>query len=370
MEINRTLSAQRVVYCLIMGCLLRVKSKEIISSKDSDEIVLTQIYLERGIDEARYVVMHVRRENAFTSILLVCGMILCIFFIRFIDKSANAYSKNITDTHKDEQSSAVIDKIGVIEKDPNLAEIYKSQAGLYYSRGRYDQAISGYTKALEINSRDAFTYYKRGNAYKAKCKYDQAISDYNKALEIRPQYAEAYYYRAIAYNAKNQHDEALSDFTKALEISPRLVEAYHNRGNLYVAKGLYDKAILDFDKAIEISPQYAMVYNYLGNAYKAKADADAIAIAEAQAKAEADKKAYAEALAGVEEKLKAESKIRAEIEDKLRAEIEARAQMEAKAVEVLETAGIEAATETESYLVTIKELEQKLQTEIELKSKA
>jgi len=128
--------------------------------------------------------MHFLRENVFTSILLVCVTILCIFFIRFIDKPLKAYSKDITDTYKDEQSSTVLDKVGAIENDPNLAEIYISQAGLYYSRGQYDQAISDYTKALEVDSRNALTYYKRGNAYKAKNKYDQAISDYNKAIEL------------------------------------------------------------------------------------------------------------------------------------------------------------------------------------------
>ncbi len=39
-----TLSAHRVAFCLILGQSLEVKNKELISSKDYDEIVLTQAF--------------------------------------------------------------------------------------------------------------------------------------------------------------------------------------------------------------------------------------------------------------------------------------------------------------------------------------
>jgi Flp pilus assembly protein TadD len=56
----------------------------------------------------------------------------------------------------------------------------------------------------------------------------KAISDYTKALEINPRDAEAYYNRGIAYGEKGQYDEAISDYNKALEINPISAEAYNN----------------------------------------------------------------------------------------------------------------------------------------------
>ena len=46
------------------------------------------------------------------------------------------------------------------------------------------------TMQTELN--DAGAYNNRGLAYGEKGQYDQAISDFNKALEINSRYADAY----------------------------------------------------------------------------------------------------------------------------------------------------------------------------------
>ena len=56
---------------------------------------------------------------------------------------------------------------------------------------------------------NAEAYNNRGVAYAAKGQYDQAISDYNKALEMNPRFAKAYYNRGLAYWRKGQPDQAI-----------------------------------------------------------------------------------------------------------------------------------------------------------------
>jgi Flp pilus assembly protein TadD len=54
----------------------------------------------------------------------------------------------------------------------------------YYNKGEYEHAIAEFTKAIEINSRDAEAYLKRGNAYDHIGEHDLAISEFTKAIEI------------------------------------------------------------------------------------------------------------------------------------------------------------------------------------------
>lgn len=130
------------------------------------------------------------------------------------------------------------------------AATYVNRGITYGSKGQYDQAISDFNKALEINPTLTQAYVNRGIAYGLKGQHDQAISDYNKALELDPRNAGAYYYRGLAYGRKGQYDQAISDYSKALEINPKLAQAYYNRGlAYYYFRKDYDKARDDVYKA-------------------------------------------------------------------------------------------------------------------------
>jgi tetratricopeptide (TPR) repeat protein len=175
---------------------------------------------------------------------------------------------------KGQCDEAISNYTKALEINPRDAEAYYNRGIAYDNKGQYDQAISDYTKALEINPRDAEAYYNRGIVYNRKSQYDEAISDFSKALKIDPRHAGAYYNRGIAYNKKVQYDQAVSDFNKALEINPRFAEAYRSRGSTYDDKGQYDDAISDYNKALEIDPRDAEAYYNRGIAYDNKGQYD------------------------------------------------------------------------------------------------
>jgi tetratricopeptide (TPR) repeat protein len=58
-------------------------------------------------------------------------------------------------------------------------------------------------------------YNNRGWDYGAKGQHDQAITDYTKALEIDPRYDIAYNNRAVAFFTKKAYDRAWEDVRKA-----------------------------------------------------------------------------------------------------------------------------------------------------------
>jgi tetratricopeptide (TPR) repeat protein len=88
----------------------------------------------------------------------------------------------------------------------------------YYNDSQYDQAISDFTKALEINPRDADAYSNRGSVYREKGQYEQAISDSNKALEINPNFGMAYYQRGRVYYLKGEYNKSWNDIKKTQDL--------------------------------------------------------------------------------------------------------------------------------------------------------
>ena len=143
----------------------------------------------------------------------------------------------------------------------------KSSA-LRHFRKNFKKAISDYTKAIELNPRDAKLYHIRGQGYIMIGQYDKAIADYTKAIELNPRDAKSYSGRVIAYHKNGQYDKVISDCNRVIELNHKFVAgAYYFRGRAYENKGHYDKAISDYTKAIELNPKLERAYINRGVSY-------------------------------------------------------------------------------------------------------
>ena len=105
-----------------------------------------------------------------------------------------------------------------------------------------------YVNLQEIKAETAIIFFK-GAAFNLKGKWDDAIDEYTKAIEINPNFTMALNYRGIAYLNKGQHDKAISDCNTAIKLNPRLAMAYNNRGVSYFFKREYAKAWDDVHEA-------------------------------------------------------------------------------------------------------------------------
>ena len=80
-------------------------------------------------------------------------------------------------------------------KNRKDAEACLYRGNTYFEKGDYDQAISEYSKAIELDPKLAVAYYNRGNAYYKKGEYDYAWTDINKAkslgCEVEPEFLDA-----------------------------------------------------------------------------------------------------------------------------------------------------------------------------------
>ncbi len=180
--------------------------------------------------------------------------------IEAFTSSSAKYKQKFEERFRKAQEMGLLPKKQVDLKD---SQFFYNRGIEHMGKGEHDQAISDFSKALEINPRYALAYGNRGIAYRNKGQLDDAISDYNKVLGIDPRDAKAYNNRGFAYSRKGQYDQAISDFTKALEINPRHALAYGNRGNAYRNKGQLDDAISDYNKVLEINPRDADALNAL-----------------------------------------------------------------------------------------------------------
>jgi len=140
--------------------------------------------------------------------------------------------------------------------NPNDANIYVWLGILFQDRGRSDEAISYYRKALELKPDYAEVYNNIGNVYKDQGRFDEAVSYYRKALAQKPELAEAYGSIGNVLQDQGRVDEAISYYQKALNLKPNLAEAYHSMGTALQDQGKFGEAVSYYRKALESEPNH------------------------------------------------------------------------------------------------------------------
>lgn len=169
-------------------------------------------------------------------------------------------------------------------------EEHVNRGQTYYKQGYHDQAISEYSKALEIDPGNDVAYFNRGLAYrdrgwanKSTYDADMAIADFNKVIEMYPNYhriSAVYVARGNVYSDKRNLDSAIYDYDRAISIDPNNALAYENRGLAYCKKDNFNQAISDYSKAIKLNPSKASLYLERGTIYFMKRDSDDLALSD------------------------------------------------------------------------------------------
>lgn len=199
----------------------------------------------------------------------ICGALAAVLSMAVGVMTARADAKS--DCVKKSGAEAVSACNQVIRQEPRNAAAYNARG---IAQGNIDEALSDYTKAINLDPKLTNAYFNRALAHKQKGDLDRAIADYSKVIDLEPNDAGAYNGRGNTYGSKGDADRAIADLSRAIDLDPKFALAYTNRGIAMTAKGDLDLAIADFSKSIEFDPKFALAYKCLGEAQSAKGDVD------------------------------------------------------------------------------------------------
>ena len=110
----------------------------------------------------------------------------------------------------------------------------------------------------------AYTYFKKGKNRSNAEDYDEAITQFNRAIQLNPAYARAYFERGFAKFKIGDSAGAIEDYTHAIKFNPKYTTAYYNRANQKRDHALYEAAIKDYTVAIRLDPKYDKSYHNRG----------------------------------------------------------------------------------------------------------
>lgn len=173
-------------------------------------------------------------------------------------KAVNSPSRNVPENSEKELSPS------------EQAQAEKNKGNKYFKGGKYDQAISCYTNAIQIcpegdkESLSTF-YHNRAAAYEKLRNTKMVIEDCNEALSLNPKYQKALTRRATACEQSGDLTQALEDVTAVC-----ILEGFQNPQSLVTADRVLKslgqtKAKEEFKKRKPTMPSKHFIRTYLNS---------------------------------------------------------------------------------------------------------
>lgn len=122
------------------------------------------------------------------------------------------------------------------------------------ARGRYDEAIRHYRRALQFDPDNPKTHSNLGRTLQLAGRGEEAVAHFRHALEIVPSYAHALMNLGVTMANQGRLIEAEALFRRAIESQPDAAEAHANLGATLRIRGKAQEATVHFNRAIEIAP--------------------------------------------------------------------------------------------------------------------
>ncbi len=147
--------------------------------------------------------------------------------------------------YRGEYSDAVELLKKAIDIDPEFSTAYRSMANAYSNQGMQAERRKYLKKAIEFSYKvsDREALRTQGDFYKLSEKtFDKALAAYEKLVELYPDYAAGYNSLGILYRDLEQWDRAIEQYEIPIRNGSEDLYPYGNQANAYKAKGLYDKA--------------------------------------------------------------------------------------------------------------------------------
>jgi len=182
------------------------------------------------------------------------------------------YTRSLVKKELNDPAGAKTDYKKAVELDPNFAAEgfmkkigistgempglqpaqLNEQAKAMESKGRLQDAINLYKKAVELKPDFSEAWFNLGNVYGKTNQFSEAMNCLNNAIRYKSDYVAALSSRGIAYASMGKTDLALVDLNAAIKRDPEYAIAYFNRGLVYLNSGKKDLACADLMKAVKL----------------------------------------------------------------------------------------------------------------------
>ena len=141
--------------------------------------------------------------------------------------------------------------------DISIRTIYNDLLGFIEKRKIHK---SGYTEFYKAHTCQGRADAAETEAEKQKC-YNDAITHYTEAIDLNPELVEAYNNRGNVYCNIGDFKASFEDYNRAIDLNPEDARFYYNRGEMWLCRKEWEKAKADLTKSKEMGINISEVFS-------------------------------------------------------------------------------------------------------------
>jgi tetratricopeptide (TPR) repeat protein len=149
---------------------------------------------------------------------------------------------------------------------PQLAEGHTCLGDVYFSTGKYEEAIQQLQRSLDLDHTSDETLRLLASAYQKTGNVGAAEDTFRKAVSLRPNYWSVHNAFGTFYYSQARYREAAEMFRKVTQLAPLNYRGYSNLGGTYLALGQYPQAVEALQHSVGLRPT-AESYGNLATAH-------------------------------------------------------------------------------------------------------
>ncbi|MBD3234283.1 MAG: tetratricopeptide repeat protein [candidate division Zixibacteria bacterium] len=148
------------------------------------------------------------------------------------------------------------------EMNPESASNAKLFAEICYKQGRFDEAVTAFKEARELDEQTTYIDLRLARIYENEEDYENASKHYELALDSAPDNADIWFNLGVMYLQKLEDlPKADNAFARATQYNPEDVDAAFNRILVLSRMEKFDEAIEVLEKLEQQDPENCDIYD-------------------------------------------------------------------------------------------------------------
>jgi tetratricopeptide (TPR) repeat protein len=176
------------------------------------------------------------------------------YYRQFPKKALKEFDKGTEADHKGKTDEAILHYEKALEISPTFYPAHNNLGSIYMERQKYGEAQAQFEAALKANQNDVEAYFNLANVFITTQRYPAAEREIDDGLQRRPDSAFGHFLQGLLYSRTNRTELAEKGLQSALQLDPKMSQAYLQLVNLYLQQKRTPEAIAELESYLKNFP--------------------------------------------------------------------------------------------------------------------